>query len=109
MARLVAAFADFLRGGEETLPGAFRTQVGPFLQERGVDFRRRGVAEAFTMQHVEHRLTFGLAERPRLRAAATRLGRGGNLLPAIVAGPAHTQRRTGGAYADRRGQRGHCR
>ena len=48
--------------------GWHRTQVGPFIQQRGVDTRRCRIEEGLSMQDVEHRAAFGMAQRPRLRA-----------------------------------------
>ena len=64
MAQLIAPFPDRLFGGEEAVHGAFRTQIPPFVEQRGDDFARRAVEEARGGEHVEDTLALGVVQRP---------------------------------------------
>ena len=64
MAQLIAPFPDQLFGGEEAVHGAFRTQIPPFVEQRGDDFARRAVEEARGGEHVGDTLALGVVQRP---------------------------------------------
>jgi len=66
MDELVAALPRFPRRGEEPVQRAFRGEVEALVQERGVDGRRRGIAEAGRMEYIQHSLLFDAAEGTRV-------------------------------------------
>ena len=73
VAELAPAFARAAIGGERPVHGAHRAHVAAFVEQRGVDRRRRRVAEAFAVEHLEQRLLLEGVERqrwPRPRRAA---------------------------------------
>ena len=73
---LIAPLPDFACLGEHAIHGAHRPQVGLFLEQGRVDFRRRLIHEPFAVQHVEDRLPFRWDERARRgRAAQSRFDR----------------------------------
>jgi hypothetical protein len=45
MPRLVAPLPDFLRGVQDAIHRPRRAEIGLFLEQRGLDFRRRLVDE----------------------------------------------------------------
>jgi hypothetical protein len=55
MPRLVAPLPDFLRRVQNAIHRPRRAEIGLFLEQRRLDFRRRLIEEPLAVQDVEHR------------------------------------------------------
>jgi len=65
---LIAPLLGLAAAGEQALHRAHGTQVGAFVEQLGVDLRRRPTGEAGLVQHRQHLLLLRLRERTRRRA-----------------------------------------
>ena len=70
-------------GGEQPVHRALRAQVAALVEQRRPDLRRRAVDEPLRVQQLEHRLAFGLGERPRRRRPRPRRPRLGRPAAAV--------------------------
>ena len=71
MAQLLAAFADFAVLIQQAIHGSDRTMIDAFVEQGGVDFRRRLIGKARGVQQIQHVLALHLGQRP----GRARLGR----------------------------------
>ena len=81
-------------------------QVPTLVEQLGVHGRRGLVDVVGVVQHLEHRSSLGLRQRPGLwpRRPRRALGQWALAVAAVVAGPGFAQSRTGGPGAHDRGQ-----
>jgi len=62
MLELIAEFVDLSGLFKDPVHRAERAQVGAFIQQRGIDFGRRLVAEALCIEVVEDKLPFSRSQ-----------------------------------------------
>jgi hypothetical protein len=101
MPRLIAPLPDFLRGVQDAIHRSRRAEIRLFLEQGGLDFRRRVIDEPLAMQDVEHRLPFGRDQGTRRRRAWSRRRYPGGLSP-----PIERRAREADAVTERRGLAG---
>ena len=78
VAQLVAPFAQLSFALEEAVHGAFRAEVNPFIEQRGVDLAGSAIHEPVTVEHGQDLLAFFGAQgqsRGRRRASRSRADR----------------------------------
>jgi hypothetical protein len=54
MAQLIAAFAHCGAALQQAVHGADRRQVAPFVEQLGVNGRRRAISESRAVQHIQN-------------------------------------------------------
>ncbi len=86
---LIAPFLNFVRGVQEAIHSAGRTEIGALIEQGRMDLRRRLVDQA-RVQQIQDPLTLERIERPRRRRARAR-DHGRSTRP-IPRGPRQAQR-----------------
>ena len=61
---MIPPLSHLVVGGQDSIHGPLGAQVLAFVEQRGLDLRRRVIHEARLMQHGEHRAALARTERP---------------------------------------------
>jgi len=92
---------------EDPIHGGDRSNVGAFVEQSRVDGRRRGIDEAFGVQHLERLAALVRGQRSRLGGGFARGLRRRRSQSTIVRGARAAGRRAGTRCAHDGGQLGH--
>ncbi len=106
MTKLITTFPNLSLLIENSIHGPHGTDIGPLIEQCGVDGPGRPIDKAIGVENLQDLLSLFVGESPgrnvRLRFMDFRLQGDG---PPVVAGPRNPQRFTGGPYPNLYGER----